>query len=416
MQSLTAHSDSGSCCAVVVRDSQTHRFGTCTPKITSSVPVLTLSHTQCKKIQSPAICATLSKMHLNRHTARAIVYGPACFVGLDFPELYTSAGIGQLRLFLGHLRLQDKTANLILIDLSYLQLLVGSAMFFLNVPYVNYGHSTDGGWLVSIWQYINKIGFQMYVKRAYVPPLPRQHDAALMDYFVQKRIPPKVTVLWRGAGPSVGHPEAMTAYRAELCGLTSAFFLLLWVCNESDIQHGNAVIYCDNETALNEVFKNPLTTNNPYAYLAADIDLITCARDLLLQLPFEVQLKKEWVKAHYKGEKQLKHNLNDMADKLAVTFNSKRRPPATSNVYSPLSEAKILLDSAPITSQLRKIILAISHAPDLQQHIIKSSNWEERTFQLVDWRAHKKAFNKYNRVQRIKITKLAHGLYQTKAR
>ena len=74
-----------------------------TPKITFSVPVLTLSQTQCKKIQSPAICATLSKMHLNQHTARAIVYVPACFAGLDLPERYTLAGIGQLRLFLGHL-------------------------------------------------------------------------------------------------------------------------------------------------------------------------------------------------------------------------------------------------------------------------------------------------------------------------
>ncbi len=50
----------------------------------------------------------------------------------------------------------------------------------------------DGGWLVSIWQYINKIGFQMYVKYSYVPQLPRQHDPALIDYFVMKCIPKKV--------------------------------------------------------------------------------------------------------------------------------------------------------------------------------------------------------------------------------
>jgi hypothetical protein len=110
------------------------------------------------------------------------------------------------------------------------------------------------------------------------------------------------TVLWRGAGPSIGHPKAMMAYRAELCGLTSAFFLLLWVCNESDLQHGSAVIYCDNETALNEVFKNPLTTNNPYAYLAADIDLITCARDLLLHCPLRSTSRKSGSKAITRGK------------------------------------------------------------------------------------------------------------------
>jgi hypothetical protein len=111
------------------------------------------------------------------------------------------------------------------------------------------------------------------------------------------------TVLWRGSGPSVGHPEAMTAYRAELCGITSAFFLLLWVCNETATEYGDFVIYCDNETALNEVFKSQLSTNNTYAHLAADIDLITCTSDIILQLPPEVHLKKEWVKGHYKGGK-----------------------------------------------------------------------------------------------------------------
>jgi hypothetical protein len=52
----------------------------------------------------------------------------------------------------------------VLIDLSYLQLLVGSTMFFLNLPFDKYGHSTDGGWLISIWQYLNEIVFQMFVK------------------------------------------------------------------------------------------------------------------------------------------------------------------------------------------------------------------------------------------------------------
>ncbi len=52
------------------------------------------------------------------------MYGPDCYAGLDLPKWCTSAGIGQLHLFLGYLRLKNKTANLILIGLSCLQLLI----------------------------------------------------------------------------------------------------------------------------------------------------------------------------------------------------------------------------------------------------------------------------------------------------
>jgi hypothetical protein len=156
------------------------------------MPVLTLNHAQCTSIQSPALCAILSKMHMNRHTSRAIVFGPPEYGGLDLPELYTSEGISQLRFLIGHLRLRDKTANLILIDISYVQLLVGSSKLFFNLPLKQYGHSADGGWLVSIWAFLSSINLQLQVRQALVPKIPRDGDIALMDYFVSMGLKPKI--------------------------------------------------------------------------------------------------------------------------------------------------------------------------------------------------------------------------------
>jgi len=48
------------------------------------------------------------------------VFGSSKYAGLDLPHLATAENVGQLRLLLGHLRLQDKTADLILIDISYI--------------------------------------------------------------------------------------------------------------------------------------------------------------------------------------------------------------------------------------------------------------------------------------------------------
>ena len=48
------------------------------------------------------------------------------------PYLYPTQGKAKVRLFLGHLQIQDKTGNLSLISLSYLQLLSGTTSLFLN--------------------------------------------------------------------------------------------------------------------------------------------------------------------------------------------------------------------------------------------------------------------------------------------
>jgi ribonuclease HI len=128
-------------------------------------------------------------------------------------------------------------------------------------------------------------------------------------------------ILWRGSGPALGHRDLLTFYRAELAGLTSVLFVLHWVSKQIPIDEGTVTIYCDNDAALNEMFYAGLPSNNPYTQLTADIDLITMARDLLLQLPITVQIKHQWVKGHYKGKRELKHELNHQADELAGEFN-----------------------------------------------------------------------------------------------
>ncbi len=121
------------------------------PKSGLSVPALTLTQTQCDRIQGPAVSATLSKLHLNRNTSSAVVFGPSKYAGLGLPSLFTTKSIGQLCLLLGHLRLKDKTARLLLIDMSFIQLLVGSTTLFFNLPFQCHSHSVDHNWLVTIW-------------------------------------------------------------------------------------------------------------------------------------------------------------------------------------------------------------------------------------------------------------------------
>jgi hypothetical protein len=99
------------------------------PKLTFSKPALTLTKEEGDKLQSPAIMALLPKLHLNCHTARELVFGPDLYGGLELLTIYGQQSYGQITYLLGHVNFNDKTGKLILVSLSYLQLLSGSDRF-----------------------------------------------------------------------------------------------------------------------------------------------------------------------------------------------------------------------------------------------------------------------------------------------
>jgi hypothetical protein len=75
-----------------------------------STSLLSLSQADCDVLTSMILQALLPKLHINRNTARSIVFGSEIYGGLALPNLYIIQGVDKLRLFLGHLRMNDRTA------------------------------------------------------------------------------------------------------------------------------------------------------------------------------------------------------------------------------------------------------------------------------------------------------------------
>jgi hypothetical protein len=92
------------------------------PKLSYSLPCTSLTPSQCRHIQAPALATLLPKLHLNRHSPRAVLFSGPRYGGLSLPNLYDDQGIGQLRLLIGHLKLNNDTGLLIRSTLSHLQL------------------------------------------------------------------------------------------------------------------------------------------------------------------------------------------------------------------------------------------------------------------------------------------------------
>jgi hypothetical protein len=155
------------------------------PKHRYQPRLLSMTKQQCDKVMTVLLKALLPKLHVNRNTARSIIYGPESLGGLALPDIYTLQGSDYLQLFLGNLRIQDRTANLIHINLTYLQLLAGVGLFFLNPPFKNFLW-IESGWISSLWEFISQVGIQLVYPLQWLPSLPRRQDAYLMQTFQSK--------------------------------------------------------------------------------------------------------------------------------------------------------------------------------------------------------------------------------------
>jgi len=105
---------------------------------------------------------------------------------MSLPHIYTLQGSDKLKLFLGHLRLQDHTGLLLHNNPSQLQLISGAGKLILNLP------ATDSlwietGWLTSLWAFITHLNFKISYPNQWILMLPRAGDAYLMETFSNQR-------------------------------------------------------------------------------------------------------------------------------------------------------------------------------------------------------------------------------------
>jgi hypothetical protein len=151
------------------------------PKLTYPLPCVVLTQAQCHHIQAPVLEAILPKLHLNRHTPRAVLFSGPRYGGLSLPEEYMDMGCSQLRYFVGHLKLGDEVGKFILSLITHTQLQVGSSTPFFGLPFPNYAKWINNTWATSIWKYTHQAKVTIDVEHHWAPSPCCQDDAALMD-------------------------------------------------------------------------------------------------------------------------------------------------------------------------------------------------------------------------------------------
>jgi len=117
-----------------------------------------LSSEDCRYIQAPALAALLPKLHLNRHTPRAVLFGSSNYGGMGIEDYFIDQGYHQLKFLIGHTKANDDVGQQIKVLLSYVQFLAGISKSVFTYKYQVFSGSTDHNLLSLIWDFCNKVG------------------------------------------------------------------------------------------------------------------------------------------------------------------------------------------------------------------------------------------------------------------
>ena len=161
-------------------------------KFRYSAPVTGLTFNQLDAIQKAITSPCLSVAGYCSKFPRAVVFGPQIYGGLSWNNIEVVLIFEKLKMLIGSIRLQDTVGRMLELQLTWIQLFVGTSVPFLEAnrpfPYL------PDGWLHNLQNYLlmNEITVEIY--NTWVPRKQRSDDRVLMD-IVMKHIP---SGAWKG--------------------------------------------------------------------------------------------------------------------------------------------------------------------------------------------------------------------------
>ena len=125
----------------------------------------------------------LPRCGFNRHTHRAIIYGPRSLGGANFRHLHVEQGTQQVLYFLNLWRLSSTVGRALRCTMAWLQLSVGVSYPVLEHPMRPLPHM-ESLWVASMRQFLGTTRTTIQLDNPTVPTVQREHDTYVMDYIL----------------------------------------------------------------------------------------------------------------------------------------------------------------------------------------------------------------------------------------
>ncbi len=139
-----------------------------------------LSNKSCKKIQSRAINASLTKCSFSRKMDRAVVFGSPWFGGMGWRHLYFEQGIKKVLSLIKHLRTPGPFHSLLQISLQWYQLIAGVSFSPFRYPNFKLPY-LDHPWFDGIRTFLRLCSAYLVLPETPLPQPQRWRDRCIMN-------------------------------------------------------------------------------------------------------------------------------------------------------------------------------------------------------------------------------------------
>jgi len=149
------------------------------------LPIYMFSKKQCDdlmKIINPTI---LHSNFVNRNYPRTLLQAGEQYGGMNVPHIYDVMGMEKTKFLLMHLRREDTTAKLLLIEFQNMQLECGSETLFFNLNYEKYSSLVTNTWSKNLWEYYDDRAIEMDMNLEVIQKKQRVNDRFIMDILVE---------------------------------------------------------------------------------------------------------------------------------------------------------------------------------------------------------------------------------------
>ena len=212
-----------------------------------------------------------------------------------------------------------------------------------------------------------------------------------------------------GAAPTCGNPLTVSSLRTEHCGALARLLWMWIIANKYDVQKGQVEGAIDNMTVLNRLNDGVDPEAGHQKHLATDYDLWMETVMIIKMLPVTYKLRH--VKGHqddmYKKGQEGPLNpdafWNVQMDRKAGEARLAEPLEATS-VFG-TSKAVLVHRGRPIYTKIAQTIRNVILDPPLREYIQEREQWDDSTFEAVDWIALETALKKVTVHKQINIAK-----------
>jgi hypothetical protein len=159
------------------------------PALQYPLRVTTFTTAELQQIQKPFIHLLLPKLGLNRHTPRAVIYGPTFRGGLGIINLEEEQVSQHFQVLQGHIRRKDDIGKSLRIQLTTQQTEIGCGEFFLNTDPTVYNYSNQRTRLSYLWTQCQKYNITVSINNVWTPNGgPDNRNRTIMDFAVTDAI------------------------------------------------------------------------------------------------------------------------------------------------------------------------------------------------------------------------------------